>query len=118
MDALTERVRSFAAERDWDRFHSPKNLVMALSVEVAEVAEHFQWLTQEQSRSLSPETLALVKEEIADVLIYVVRFADVLGVDLLEAVEQKMRINELKYPADRVYGRADKYTEYESPSDG
>ena len=118
MNVLRQRLRNFAAERDWDRFHSPKNLAMALSVEVAEVAEHFQWLTQEQSRSLTPEKLALVKEEIADVLIYLVRFADVLGVDLLEAAEQKVRINELKYPADRVHGRADKYTEYESSSDG
>ena len=114
MDSLLENLRSFAAERDWDRFHSPKNLVMALSVEVAEVTEHFQWLTEEQSRSLTPKKLAHVEEEIGDVLIYLLRLADILGLDVLEAAKAKMRLNRRRYPADRARGRADKYTEYET----
>jgi dCTP diphosphatase len=111
---LKEALQRFAAERDWDQFHSPKNLAMALSVEVAELAEHFQWLTEEQSRSLSSEAKQRVAEEVADVQIYLVRLADKLGVDISEAVTAKMEINRRKYPADKVRGKSDKYTKYEA----
>jgi NTP pyrophosphatase (non-canonical NTP hydrolase) len=85
---------------------------MALSVEVAELAEHFQWLTEEQSRALSSEEKQRVAEEVADVLIYLVRLADKLGVDIGEAVTGKMEVNAQKYPADKVRGKSDKYTRY------
>lgn len=110
---IGERVARFAQERDWDQFHSPKNLVMALSVEVAELQEHFQWLTEDQSRQLDGAARKAVAEEIADVQVYLVRLADKLGIDILEAIDQKMKINADKYPADRVRGSAAKYTHYE-----
>ncbi len=112
MIELRDTLRKFAAERDWDQFHSPKNLAMALSVEAAELTEHFQWLTEEQSRSLAPEKLAQVRDELADVLVYLVRLADKLDVDLLAAVAQKMEKNALKYPAEKVRGSMKKYSEY------
>ncbi len=108
---LAAKLRIFAAERDWDQFHSPKNLVMALSVEVSELMEHFQWLTEEQSSALPPEKLQQVREEIGDVLIYLTRMADKLGVDMLEAAVKKLEVNRVKYPADKVRGSAKKYTE-------
>ncbi|MCX5870520.1 MAG: nucleotide pyrophosphohydrolase [Deltaproteobacteria bacterium] len=108
---LTAKLRTFASERDWDQFHSPKNLVMALSVEVSEIMEHFQWLTEEQSSALPPEKLQQVREEIGDVLIYLTRLADKLGVDMLEAAAKKLEVNRVKYPADKVRGSAKKYTE-------
>ena len=109
---LRGRLAEFAAARDWDRFHSPKNLAMALSVEAAELVEEFQWLTEEQSRALEPERYERVRLEAADVLIYLVRLADKLGIDLLRAADDKIAVNERKYPADRVRGDARKYTEY------
>lgn len=112
LDEITQRLRQFAKDRDWDQFHSPKNLTMALSVEVAELAEHFQWLTEEQSKTLGDKTLAEVTDEIADVQAYLIRLADKLGVDILKAVEAKIEKNEAKYPADKVRGSAKKYTEY------
>lgn len=105
-------LRKFAADRDWDQFHSPKNLTMALSVEVAELMEHFQWLTEQQSVALDAKTKAAIIDEIADIQVYLVRLADKLGVDILQAVEQKMQKNEAKYPVDKVKGSAKKYTEY------
>lgn len=108
---LTEKLRSFASERDWDQFHSPKNLVMALSVEVSELMEHFQWLTEEQSSALPPKKLQQVREEIGDVLIYLTRLSDKLGVDMLEAAAKKLEVNRAKYPAEKVRGSAKKYTE-------
>jgi dCTP diphosphatase len=114
-DRLTElqrRVAAFAAARDWDQFHSPKNLAMALSVEASELLEEFQWLTEEQSRSLDPERRERVRLEMADVLIYLLRLADKLDVDLPRAATDKLALNELKYPADRVRGDARKYTDY------
>src|SRR5690606_10456297 len=113
LDALVERIREFAAERDWDGFHSPKNLSMALAAEAAELLELFQWLTEEQSRSLAPEKLARVRHELADVLIYLLRLADKLGVDLLDAAREKIELNATKYPAERVRGDSRKYDEYE-----
>ncbi|HET8697879.1 MAG TPA: nucleotide pyrophosphohydrolase [Gammaproteobacteria bacterium] len=113
LDDLRERVRGFAAERDWEQFHSPKNLAMALSVEVAELVEHFQWLTEAESSTLEPQRLAQVRLELADVFIYLLRISDRLGVDLLAAAADKIVLNEQKYPADRVRGSARKYDEYE-----
>ena len=109
---LRDRLRTFATERDWDQFHSPKNLAMALIVEAAEIVEHFQWLTDRQSTNLPLDKRALVADELADVLIYLVRIADKLDIDLLAASGDKMRRNELKYPAPLVTGSARKYTEY------
>lgn len=113
LQQLAEHLRRFAAERDWEQFHSPKNLAMALSVEVAEIVEHFQWLTEAQSRELDDAKRAEVAHELADAFIYLVRLADQLQVDLLEATGRKLALNEAKYPADRVRGSARKYTEYE-----
>lgn len=112
MSTLRDKLRRFVAERDWDQFHSPKNLAMALSVEAAELVEHFQWLTEAQSRSLAPEKLAQVRDEMADVLVYLVRLADKLEVDLLAAAAQKIEKNALKYPAAKVRGSMKKYSDY------
>jgi len=111
MKELTKKIRAFAQNRDWDQFHSPKNLAMALSVEVAEVVEHFQWLTQEESNRLDAEKLKQIHEEIGDVMIYLARLADRLGIDPVQAAEEKMQINEKKYPVEKAKGRAAKYTE-------
>ncbi len=108
------RLQQFASERDWDQFHSPKNLVMALSGEVGELAECFQWLTEAQSKNLSGNELEKVKEEIADVQIYLIRLADKLGIDLLSVASDKINKNETKYPVDQVRGSAKKYTEYKT----
>ena len=109
---LQRRLAEFAAARDWDQFHSPKNLAMALSVEASELLEEFQWLTEEQSRALDAERRERVRLEMADVLIYLLRLADKLDVDVLRAAHDKVALNEAKYPADRVRGDARKYTEY------
>jgi dCTP diphosphatase len=108
---LRDALRAFAAEREWDRFHSPKNLSMALTVEAGELQEHFQWLSEQASRELTGEELAAVGAEMADVFIYLVRLADKLGIDLLEAAADKMEVNARRYPADEVRGSARKYTE-------
>jgi len=109
--SITQRLREFAKARDWDQFHSPKNLTMALSVEVAEIVEHFQWLTEEQSNNLAHETVAEVATELADTLLYLVRLADKLDIDLLEAAHRKIEINEQKYPIEKSRGHARKYTD-------
>lgn len=109
---LQERLRDFAEQRDWKQFHSPKNLSTALIVEAGELAEHFQWLTQEQSFNLANEKLEAVGEELADIFVYLVRLADQLNIDLSHAVERKIGLNELKYPVDKVRGSAKKYNEY------
>ena len=109
--ALQLELRKFVAERDWDQFHSPKNLAMALSVEAAELLENFQWLSEEESRQLSAERLEKVRQEMADVLIYLVRLSDKLGIDLLEAAKDKMQLNARRYPADKAKGSMRKYTE-------
>jgi dCTP diphosphatase len=108
---LRDSVRQFADERDWDQFHSPKNLATALTVEAAELLEHFQWLKEEESKQLSPEKLAEVKAELADVFIYLVRLADKLNVDLIAAANQKIAANAKKYPVDKSKGNAKKYDE-------
>ena len=109
LDPLRTQLRAFTAARDWQQFHSPKNLAMALSVEAAELLEHFQWLTEEQSRKLPPETLAAVSHEVADVLLYLVQLADGLGLDLLQAAQAKLAINEAKYPVEKARGKHLKY---------
>lgn len=113
LDTVRQRMRDFAEARDWDQFHSPKNLSMALSVEVSELVECFQWLTEEQSKSLSEEQRTAVADEIADIQLYLVRLSDKVGVDIGEAVEQKIEKNEAKYPAEKVRGSSKKYSEYE-----
>lgn len=112
MDDLRRKLRRFIADRDWEQFHSPKNLAMALSVEVAEVLEHFQWLTEQESSDLPDDKLAEIREEVGDILIYLVRLADVLGIDPLDAANDKIEKNNRKYPADKVKGKALKYDEY------
>ena len=112
MIELRDRLRKFAAERDWDQFHSPKNLASALSVEAAELLEHFQWLTEAESKALPPAKVEAVRDEMADVLIYLVRLADKLEVDLLAAAAAKIEKNEAKYPAAQVRGSMKKYSDY------
>jgi dCTP diphosphatase len=112
IERLQQQLRAFAAERDWDQFHSPKNLSMALIAEAAELVEHFQWLTEAQSRALPDRKQAEVAQELADIFIYLLRIADKLDIDLLQAAQDKVRINAGKYPADSVRGSAKKYTEY------
>lgn len=113
LESLRRRVAAFAAERDWDQFHTPKNLAMALGVEAAELAEIFQWLTAEQSETLDAGRRRRVEEELADVLVYLVRIADRLDIDLLAAAARKLEENARKYPAERVRGQARKYDEYD-----
>jgi dCTP diphosphatase len=117
LEELKAQLQGFADERDWDQFHSPKNLSMALSVEASELVECFQWLTEEQSQNLSPKQYQAVVDEIADVQVYLLRLAAKLDVNILEAVEQKMVKNAAKYPAELVKGSAKKYTEYQQDSD-
>ena len=113
MKELVQKLREFAKERDWEQFHSPKNLAMALSVEVAEVVEHFQWLTEEQSKNLPNGKLQEVESELADTLIYLIRLADQLDIDLVAAVQSKIEVNEKKYPVNKSKGTAIKYTEFD-----
>jgi len=112
LDELKERLRAFVAERDWDQFHSPKNLSMALAVEAAELVELFQWLTEEESATPDADRRRRAAEELADVLVYLVRIADRLDIDLLQAAGEKLKQNAVKYPVERVRGRARKYDEY------
>lgn len=112
MNELIEKLREFAAERDWEQFHTPKNLAMALSVEAAELVEIFQWLTPEQSANLTPERLQHLREEVGDVLLYLLRICDITGIDPREAAEEKLEKNAEKYPAHLAKGRMDKYTAY------
>jgi dCTP diphosphatase len=104
ISGLARALEAFAAERDWDQFHTPKNLAAAMSVEASEVLEHFQWLTAEQSQALSPEKKEAVALELADVFLYLVRLADRLDVDLMQAAERKMAINAENYPAELTRG--------------
>ncbi|HEY5602809.1 MAG TPA: nucleotide pyrophosphohydrolase [Gammaproteobacteria bacterium] len=110
---LKLRLREFAEARDWDQFHSPKNLSMALIAEAAELIEHFQWLSQEESTLIQGDKLEAVRMELADIQIYLIRIADKLNVDLLAAVDKKIAINEKKYPVDKVRGQHKKYNEYD-----
>lgn len=109
LEQIKLELRRFAKERDWDQFHSPKNFAMALIVECAELVEHFQWLTDEQSKRLPPKTRDEAALEMADVLIYLIRLSDKLDIDLLETVKRKMVINAKKYPVEKSKGLATKY---------
>jgi dCTP diphosphatase len=113
LEHLRERLADFAAQREWEPFHSPKNLAMALIAEAAELVEHFQWLTEEQSRTLSPEQKHKVSLELADILIYLIRTADQLEIDLIGAANEKIAINEHRYPAEKVRGSAKRASEYD-----
>lgn len=109
---MTIKLREFAAKRDWDKYHSPKNLSMALAAEAGELLEHFQWMSEQQSRSIEAKHLVRIEEEIADIQLYLIRLADQLGVNIIEAAHRKIDINEAKYPADKVRGSSRKYTDY------
>src|SRR5580700_1194036 len=102
LEELRSALRTFASDRDWDQFHSPKNLAIALSVEAAELLEHFQWTPEADPAALSPDQHAKVREEIADVLLYLIRLADKLNIDLLSAAIDKIQTNATKYPVDKA----------------
>ena len=111
LDNLQAAQRAFAVERDWEQFHTPRNLAAALSVEAAELLEHFQWLTEQQSRNLPEAKRVAVGEEIADVLLYLLRLADVLQIDVAAATRRKLQLNAEKYPVERARGSMRKYNE-------
>ena len=113
LEELRLKVNEFARQRDWDQFHSPKNLAMALIVEAAELVEQFQWMKQSESRELTGEKRQAVEDELADILVYLVRIADQLDIDLMAAAWRKIESNAAKYPVDRVRGSSKKYTEYQ-----
>ena len=112
-EQLKKKALSFRDKRDWRQFHSPKNLSMALIVEAGELVEHFQWMKQEDSFKLAQDKLTAVEEELADILVYLIRMADQLDIDLISAAKKKIKSNEAKYPADLVRGSSKKYTEYQ-----
>ena len=112
MEDLRSAISTFIRESDWEQFHSPTNLAAGLSGEVAKIIVHIQWLTEVQSKVLSPERLAEVREEIGDVMIYLAEFAEMLRIDPVEAAKTKLEINRQKCPAELVKGKPSKYTEY------
>jgi dCTP diphosphatase len=111
IDELRDELRRFAAERDWQQFHSPKNLAMALSVEAAELLELFQWKTEDETRALSDADRARASEELADVFLYLISLADQSGIDLVTAANEKLAANAEKYPVAKSFGTSKKYTE-------
>lgn len=110
---LRNRIDQFVVERDWAQFHTPKNLAMAMIVEAAELVEHFQWNTPEESTQLTPEKREAVSHELADTFVYLLRIAEVLNIDLIEAANQKIDLNAKKYPVEKSRGSNAKYTEYQ-----
>jgi len=110
---LKEKMAAFVREREWEQFHTPKNLSMSIAIEAAELMEHFQWLTVEASKSLPAEALAAIGEELADIVIYALSLSNVLGLDLSETVLSKMEKNIRKYPSEKVRGKSHKYTYYQ-----
>lgn len=110
---LRERINAFVAERDWAQFHTPKNLAMAMIVEAAELVEQFQWDTPSESQVLTPEKREAVSHELADTFVYLLRIAEVLQIDLVEAAHQKIDLNAKKYPVEKAKGSNAKYTAYE-----
>ncbi len=110
---IKERILAFAKERDWEQFHAPKNLSMALAAEAGELMEHFLWATSEASRDVvkDPAKRAKIEEELSDVIIYALEFANMTGIDVAKAIEKKMAANAAKYPVEKAKGRSDKYTE-------
>jgi len=113
LEELRNTIRNFADARDWNQFHSPKNLAMALIVEAGELVEQFQWLKQSESHDLSPDKLEAVETELADIFIYLIRIADKLDINLVNAAKKKIGLNKSKYPVEIVRGNAKKYTEYQ-----
>ena len=109
---LNQKLLQFVEARDWEQFHSPKNLAMAMIVEAAELVEHFQWNTEDESYLLTPEKLEQVGHEIADTFVYLLRLAQVLEIDLIDAANKKIALNALKYPEDKARGKNNKYTDY------
>ena len=114
---LKARVNQFVAERDWAQFHTPKNLAMAMIVEAAELVEHFQWDTPLESQQLSPEKREAVAHELADTFVYLLRIAEVLDIDLIEAANKKIALNAIKYPVLKAKGSNAKYTKYKHTQD-
>lgn len=112
MEQLIDQLRQFADERDWDQFHSPKNLSMALAVEASELLEIFQWMSEAESLSPDADTRQRISDELADVFVYCLLMSNKLDIDLLQAANNKLKQNADKYPADKVRGSAKKYTEY------
>jgi dCTP diphosphatase len=110
---LKEKMAAFVRERDWEQFHSPKNLSMSIAIEAAELMEHFQWLTVEESKNLSDDALGDIGEELADIVIYALSLANTLELDLSETILAKMEKNVRKYPSEKVRGKAHKYTHYQ-----
>ncbi len=113
LEELKLKLREFAQVRDWEQFHSPKNLSMALSVEAAELVEHFQWMTEKQSTELSPQRHAAVAFELADIFIFLLRLSDQLNIDLMEITKRKMELNNKRYPVEKVKGSSKKYSDYD-----
>jgi len=111
LEGLRDVLQRFASDRDWNQFHCPKNLAIALNVEAAELLEHFQWMSDADSTALDPELQAKVREEAADVLLYLIRLADKLGIDLMAAASEKIALNAKKYPVEKARGSSKKYTE-------
>ncbi len=111
MEQLKINIKEFIKERDWEQYHAPKNLAMALNVEASEIVEIFQWKKPEDR--LSDEEQEALRQEIGDVLVYLLELADKFGIDIVEAAKHKLTLNQKKYPADLVRGKAEKYTEYE-----
>ena len=111
LNALRSAIIQFAKDRDWDQFHSPKNLAMAMSVEAAEIVEIFQWLTENQSKNLPKEKIAELEDELADTYIYLLNIASHFSIDLIDAAHRKIKKNERKYPVAKARGNAKKYTE-------
>ena len=111
--SLIGRINSFVEERDWAQFHSPKNLAMAMIVEAAEVVEHFQWMSEQESRDLDEPTKEKVGQELSDTLVYLLRIAEVCGIDLIAAANKKIDLNAQKYPVEKCKGSNAKYTDYQ-----
>ncbi len=114
LQQLKEKMAAFVRERDWEKFHTPKNLSMSIAIEAAELMEHFQWLTVEESKTLDPEALSQIGEELADIVIYSLSLANTLDLDLAETILAKMEKNVRKYPSEKVRGKAHKYTYYQT----
>jgi dCTP diphosphatase len=112
LEVLKEQLKQFSAERDWDQFHSPKNLSMALAVEASELLEIFQWMQEAESLDPDIKTRERIREELADVFVYCLLMSNKLGIDLVAVATDKLQKNAAKYPADRVKGTSKKYTEY------
>jgi len=111
LDEIRQMIRRFRDERDWMQFHNPKNLACSISIEAAELLEHFQWKTPEESDAITKSKRTEISHEIADVAIYLIELADNLGIDLVQAIKEKISLNDARYPVKRANGSAVKYTE-------